>query len=257
MRVTRLRRYPVKSMLGEELRSADVSVDGIAGDRAFGLIHDETGKVVSAKNPRLWRAMLMFTAVGYPDVAITGPDGGPVEDLSDALGHPVTLADTRPEGATLDRSRPDEVLRDGITAVTNADVIELNGRTFHDFAALHLITTATLDALGNPEAERYRPNIVIETPDVSGFPENDWLGRELRLGDVVVRVIARTPRCAIPTLQHGTLPRNTDALRVPAALNRVAPMPDLDDQPCAGAYAQVLSPGRLVLGDEVSGVRAA
>ena len=97
MRVARLRRYPVKSMLGEELRSADVSADGIAGDRAFGLIHDETGKVVSAKNPRLWRAMLTFTAIGYPDVAITGPGGDPVRDLSDALGHQVTLADTPPE----------------------------------------------------------------------------------------------------------------------------------------------------------------
>lgn len=251
MRVARLRRYPVKSMLGEELRTADVSVDGIAGDRAFGLIHDETGKVVSAKNPRLWRAMLTFTAIGYPDVDITGPYGNAVKDLSAALGHQVTLAGTRPAGATLDRSRPDEVLRDGITAVTNADVIELTGRTFHDFAALHLITTATLDALGGPEAERYRPNIVIETPDLSGFPENDWLGREFRLGgDVIVRIIARTPRCAIPTLAHGDLPRNPEALRVAAARNRVAPMPDLDAQPCAGAYAQVLTPGQIMLYDE-------
>jgi uncharacterized protein len=251
MRVARLRRYPVKSMLGEELRSADVSVDGIAGDRAFGLIHDETGKVVSAKNPRLWRAMLTFTAIGFPDVAITGPDGDPVKDLSDALGHRVTLADALPEGATLDRSRPDEVLRHGITAITNADIIELTGRTFHDFAALHLITTATLDALGGREAERYRPNIVIETPGLSGFPENDWLGREFRLGgDVIVRIIARTPRCAIPTLSHGDLPRNADALRLAAARNRVAPMPDLDAQPCAGAYAQVLIPGQITLYDE-------
>jgi uncharacterized protein len=239
-------------MLGEELAAAEVGLDGIVGDRALALIHDETGKVVSAKNPRLWRAMLTFSASGYPDVAITGPGGYPVKDLSDALGKPVTLASTPPAGATLDRSRPDEVLRDGITAVTNADVIELNGRTFHDFAALHLITTATLDALGGPAVERYRPNIVIETLDETGFPENDWLGRPLRLGpDLVVRVIARTPRCAIPTLQHGDRPRDTDALRVPAARNRVEPMPGMDPQPCAGAYAQVLTPGLITLGDQI------
>jgi hypothetical protein len=202
--------------------------------------------------------MLTFTAVGYPEVIITGPDGEPVKDLGEALGQQVTLADTRPEGATLERSRPDEVLRDGITAVTNADVVTLTGRRFHDFAALHLITTATLDALGGPEAERYRPNIVIETPGQAGFPENDWLGRELRLGaELVVRVIARTPRCAVPTLAHGGLPRNTDALRVPAALNRVAAMPDLDPQPCAGVYAQVVTPGRIAVGDEVRPIRSA
>jgi uncharacterized protein YcbX len=253
VRIKRLRRYPVKSMLGEELVAADVWPDGIDGDRALALIHDETGKVASAKNPRLWRAMLAFTAVGYPDVTITGPDGAPVKDLGEALGQQVTLSDTRPEGATLDRSRPDEVLRDGITAITNADVVTLTGRRFHDFAALHLITTATLDAVGGQEPERYRPNIVIETPDQAGFPENDWLGHELRLGaGLVVRVIARTPRCAIPTLAHGDLPRNTDALRVPAARNRVKPMPDMDAQPCAGVYAQVVTPGRITVGDQVT-----
>lgn len=85
-----------------------------------------------------------------------------------------------------------------------------------------------------------------------GFVENDWLGRELRVGDdLTLRVIARTPRCAIPTLEHGPLPRNTAAVRVPADHNRVVPMDPFDPQPCAGAYAQVLRPGRIRLGDTV------
>ena len=57
-----LRRYPVKSMLGEELRTADVTERGLAGDRALALVHSETSKVVSAKNPRLWRDMLKLAA---------------------------------------------------------------------------------------------------------------------------------------------------------------------------------------------------
>src|SRR5687767_9350727 len=38
-------RYPVKSMAGEPLRSAGLTVDkGLLGDRAYALIDEETGK---------------------------------------------------------------------------------------------------------------------------------------------------------------------------------------------------------------------
>jgi uncharacterized protein len=57
-----LRRYPVKSMLGENLQGSDVTGRGLAGDRALALVHRETGKVASAKNPRLWRGLLKLAA---------------------------------------------------------------------------------------------------------------------------------------------------------------------------------------------------
>src|SRR5260370_485042 len=92
---------------------------------------------------------------------------------------------------------------------------------------------------------------------VDGLPENDWCGRDLRVGaDVVLRVIARTPRCAVPTLAHGDLPRDAEALRVLARHNRVSPMAGSDPEPCAGVYAEVLRPGRIRVGDAVR-VRAA
>src|SRR3989442_15761432 len=53
--VTVLRRYPVKSMLGEDLVEAEVSRSGLAGDRRLAVISRRTGKVASAKYPRLWR----------------------------------------------------------------------------------------------------------------------------------------------------------------------------------------------------------
>ena len=99
--------------------------------------------------------------------------------------------------------------------------------------------------------ERYRPNVIIRTA-ASGFIENDWLERILRVGDdLVLRVIVRTPRCAVPTLAHGTLPRDPDALRVLARHNRVEPLDSLDPEPCAGVYAEVLRPGRIRTGDPV------
>jgi uncharacterized protein len=177
------------------------------------------------------------------------------------LDQPVTLTGTPPPGATLDRAVPEAVLRDGITAEVPATLIEIGAATppgtFVDFAPLHLITTATLDRIAelNPyrraRLERYRPNVVIRA-DAGGFTENDWLGRHLRVGDdLVLRVIARTPRCAVPTLAHGDLPRDAEALRVVARHNRLSPMPDLDPEPCAGVYAQVLNPGRIRPGDQV------
>jgi MOSC domain-containing protein len=264
-----LRRYPVKSMLGEDLRACDVTGRGLAGDRVLGLVHRETGKVASAKNPRLWRALLKLAAVSSPDVKITFPGGTAVAAtdpgidaaLSEFLGHTVRLTDAPPPDATLDRADPEQILRDGIEVPVRVDVGHLGGAapagTFFDFAPLHVLTTSTLDRIadlsprGSVELERYRPNVVIRTA-AGGFTENDWTGRDLSIGrDLAIRVMARSPRCAIPTLEHGDLPRDVAALRVPAAHNRVTPLDGLGPQPCAGVYAQVLRPGRIQVGDVV------
>jgi MOSC domain-containing protein len=45
-------RYPVKSMLGEELNSSHVTERGLLGDRTDAVVDKNTGKVASAKNPR-------------------------------------------------------------------------------------------------------------------------------------------------------------------------------------------------------------
>jgi uncharacterized protein YcbX len=216
-------------------------------------------------------AALPAGVTGGREVAalITLPDGKTVRStdadvdgiLSGLLDEPVTLTATPPAGASLDRAVPEAVLRDGIAAPVPATLIEIGAAappgTFVDFAPLHLITTATLDRIAElsprrrADLERYRPNVVISTGG-SGFTENDWVGRELRVGaDLVLRVIARTPRCAIPTLAHGHLPRDTEALRVVARNNRISPLPDVDPEPCAGVYAEVLQPGRISTGDLV------
>ena len=60
--VTELWRYPVKSMLGEQLESTDIGEHGVTGDRAFALIDAETGKVCSAKRHDLWGDLFRFGA---------------------------------------------------------------------------------------------------------------------------------------------------------------------------------------------------
>ncbi|MFC4017199.1 MOSC domain-containing protein [Micromonospora sp. GCM10011542] len=264
-------RYPVKSLLGEALLASEVDPAGLTGDRALALLDGVTGRVASAKQPRHWRSLLTMRAAGAAPgpVRITLPDGGEVSSahadvdaaLSAVVGRPVTLVDVVPPGATLLRAHPDAVLAAGVAAEVPADESRLGAvvpGTFFDFAPVHLVTTATLDRIAAAlptdagTVDRYRPNLVLDTP-ADAFAENGWVGRELRIGrELVLVVLAPRPRCAVPTLAHGTLPRETDALRVPARLNRVEPLPGLGPQPCVGAYARVVRAGRVELGDAVT-----
>ena len=74
--VQSIARYPVKSMLGEELDIASVAARGVVGDRAYALIDDETGKVVSVKYPRRWGRIFELHATTQPaGVNVVFPDG--------------------------------------------------------------------------------------------------------------------------------------------------------------------------------------
>jgi len=273
--VEELWRYPIKSMLGQRMARAAVSALGLPGDRRLALVDRASGKIASAKAPRLWRDLLQCAASIDDEVEdgravrIAMPGGKPLwstdtdvdERLSGFIGRSVHLADSPPDEATLDRSVPDEVLSEGLDAEVAADLVRIGSGspagTFVDFAPLHLITTSTLARIaelgprGVVEPRRYRPNLVIRTSG-PGFVENDWLGREVRIGaDLRIKVIASTPRCAVPTLGHGALPRDVMALRTLAEHNRIPVMPGLGPEPCAGVYAQVMAPGRIALGDKV------
>jgi uncharacterized protein YcbX len=264
MQIAELWRYPVKSMLGHRLDEVAVGPGGVSGDRRFAVIDEATGKVGSAKQPRLWRSLLHARAVEQKDgeVQITLPDGGQTtatdpridDQLSRVLGRPVRLYAVPFAEADIDRADPDEVLDQGVEAEVDAPQLVLGEAvpeaTFLDYAPLHLITTATLEHIGQP-GPRYRPNLVIHTPPGHPpFAENTWVGRRMALGAVVVRVVLPTPRCAIPTLEHGDLPRDPLALRTLMAQNRVE-VPGFGVLPAAGVYATVEQAGVLRSGGDV------
>src|SRR6266852_3713362 len=106
--VVSLWRYPVKSMMGEELNATEVTERGLLGDRAYALVDSADGKAATAKNPRKWPRLFDFRATfteparpaaTVPPVRIAFPDGATVtsdqEDLSQilskALNREVTL----------------------------------------------------------------------------------------------------------------------------------------------------------------------
>lgn len=270
-----LRRFPVKSMLGEAYEVLAVSARGVTGDRVWAILDEATGKVASAKRAKLWRGLLTCAARTLPGgdgdaIEVAMPDGtrhhagDPVLDglMSALTGRAVRLISVPPPDAEVDRAHPEAQLAEGLDADVASDILKLGAAvpssTFLDYAPLHLLTTATLDGLaaapGDPvEDVRYRANVVIRSPSgVAGFVENDWVEGTIRIGaSVALHIVLQTPRCAILTLTHGPLPPRPGALRAAADRNRVE-IPGFGNQPCAGVYAQVLQSGSIRQGDAVT-----
>jgi uncharacterized protein YcbX len=273
MHLQQIYRYPLKSALGETLERAEVSYGGLAGDRAFALLDSKTGKVVSAKRPKLWRSMLQLgsaTISGGIEMELRFPSGRVLRSDSDELvpalsgflGHDIELLRTRKGALRLERSRPEDVVAQGLDADVTMDVNpigeEAPGEAFQDLAAVHLITMSTARAiaaaagLASPEIPRYRPNFVIDGGDDTPFSENGWIGRELKIGSLRLQITYPTPRCAIPVLEQGSGLEFRPALL--AAINQLnrTDVGGFGVQACAGAYARVIEPAVVKIGDFIT-----
>jgi uncharacterized protein len=257
-------RYPVKSMLGEELNSSYITERGLVGDRAYALIDKETGMVVSAKNPRKWEKLFDFRSVfmdipevaeNIPPVRITLPDGTLIvsnqdEDidytLSKALGRDVRLMRANLDNPSYEEYWPNI---DGLARRDKVTDETMPSRTFFDIAVIHILTTSTINRLrelypeGRFEVRRFRPNIVVEsTSEEKDFIENLWIGKKIRIGkDIVLSVNGPCTRCVMITLPQGDLPRDLGILRTVATYNQVN----------VGVYASVLQSGTIHRGDLV------
>jgi uncharacterized protein len=281
--VRQLGLFPVKSMQGESPVEVRVEASGVVGDRTHGLFDVASGKVASAKDPRAWGQLLGFRAVwsGAPgpegEIVFTLPDGTPassrdpdIDDrLSQATGRPVRLIGTPPPEPAydyvwdVDGIAPEELVTTTSTG-TNEDGRPVSTLpfgmgapgTFQDLAPMTIMTTASLAAMaarypeGDWSVARFRPNLLL---DVEGdeFVENSWVGRQLSAGGVVLEVTSLSPRCVMTTLAQPGLPRDRGILQAVARHNR-QPFAAFGDFACLGAYANVVTPGRVAVGDPVS-----
>lgn len=261
--VVSLWRYPVKSMMGEELNATPVTQHGLLGDRAYALIDPSTGKVVSAKNPRKWPALFDCRAAlvdppqineRMPPVRITLPDGRLVtseqsdlsETLSKVFGREVRCSAAAPQAPSLEEYWPD---MEGLNHRETVTEEAMPADTFFDCATIHVLTTGTIDRLrelypqGRFEIRRFRPNIVVESaPGTKGFVENEWIGHTLAIGEEVrLSITGPCPRCVMITLPQGDLPKDSGILRTAAQANNAN----------VGVYASVLQGGTIRRGDRI------
>jgi len=230
-RVAGLWRYPVKSMAGEELDSAEVSWHGLAGDRRWAFIRD--GQVRSGfpwltmrERPELAHYRTRFAQPDRPDASmvLVGTPSAAEFDVAD----PALAAGLGPGVRVIKQDR-------GVF-----DTMPLSLLTIQALAGLGLAAGVGL------VAGRFRPNLLVdargdEFPEFPEIPEDAWVGRVLRIGGLRMRVDKHDLRCVVPTIDPLTLCRNPAILRTIARErgNRF------------GVYGSTVEPGRVAVGDPV------
>jgi uncharacterized protein YcbX len=272
--LTEIHRYPVKSMLGETPSEVIVSERGIQGDRAWATRDEVRGGIRGAKKlPQL----MLFGArsIDGNTSEITAPDGSTCLTssdemnhwLSEKLDHSVTLwpllppdnlehyrrgapdsEDFEQELREIFGRTPDEPLPD-LSAFAEVIEFESPPGTYFDAFPIMLMTQQSLDTMSHAapnsafDEKRFRANFIL---DVGGstdrFPEQAWIGKELHIGEVVLKVIDTCPRCSMTTHATDTLPRDTDIMRhlVTTAEGNL------------GVYAKVVRGGIIAQGQTVT-----
>lgn len=226
-RVVGMWRYPVKSMGAEPLVEADVTWNGIAGDRRWAFIRDEAAHggfpwLTLRQRPDLHHYRPYFSHPSRPDTSPTivrSPTGSEI-DVTD----PTLAEELYPAGVRVIRQ----------------------DRGVFDAFPLSVITTQTIRELGRLVGSeldplRFRPNLLVEATEDAPFAEDEWVGRELRIGTTRVRVDKRDGRCVVITIDPTTTERD------PAILRTVAQQRD----GCLGVYGSIVTPGRVCVKDAV------
>jgi uncharacterized protein YcbX len=179
MRVAELWRYPVKSLAGEQLQTAEISPAGIPGDRVV-QVYAQGRVVTSRTSPRL---------LGLK--ATLGRDGEPLVD-----GLPWTS--------------PAVVAAIEAAAGPGAKLARDDGPDRFDVLPLLVATDGAIGALGL-DRRRFRPNILVA--GVEGLAERTWPGRRARIGDVIIAFQKLRGRCVMTTYDPDTLEQDPGVLR--------------------------------------------
>lgn len=267
-------RYPVKSMLGESLTTVTLGEKGIKGDRAWATRDEVRGGIRGAKKlPQLMS--FQATSVSGNTAEITAPDGETCRTNTDAingwlskkLSHDVTLWPIMPAD-DLDHYRrgapdsedfeqelrelfgrlPDEPLPD-LSAFAEVLEFESPPGTYFDAFPIMLMTQQSLDTLNQRapgsafDQRRFRANLLLEVEGSNEpFPEQAWIGKELHIGDVVLKIIDTCPRCSMTTHATAELPRDTDVMRHLVA----------EAEGNLGVYAKVVRAGSVAVNQSIT-----
>lgn len=224
-------RYPVKSMRGESLESAELGWHGLAGDRRLALRRTEDHG-----------GFPWLSASRLPELILFAPLR-PVAE-GDLPTHVRT-----PEGEELALFGPELAAEIGRRHGSPVEMTHLRNGTF-DEASVSVITSGTALEIGRlatqpADVRRFRPNIVIAPLSAIPFEEDAWVGGVLSFGDgteaAAITVTMRDERCSMINLDPDS------AHPAPAMLKAVVRVRENK----AGVYATVTRRGRLAPGQSV------
>jgi len=254
-RVQSLWRYPVKSMYGEELEEAFVGFSGIYGDRLYAFRRSSGPKGFPYLTGREQKEMLLYRPrFRHPDQAARPSNLTEAESL--APGVTPLFADPSdlvvdvetPSGDVYAIDDPDllQVLGEGLGDAHSLTLLR-SDRAFTDCRPISLFAVQTADRLSDElgtavDKRRFRANIYADFDSATGFVEDTYVGRTLRIGSkAVLSILERDPRCKMITLDPDT------AESTPEVLRKVARAHD----GTAGVYGAVLVEGTIRQGDEI------
>ncbi len=223
-RVVSLHRWPVKSLGGETLRWLHLDARGAAGDRSHALVDVERDRVVTARTaPGLLRWAAAYPA-GVPD-----PDDPPPPALTAPDGRAYAWNDAALPGAL--RA---EVPRDVRLARDPGGFQDLGGTVL---VTLEATRRAVEAELGAPlDLRRFRTNLHLDGPALTGRAELGWEGRRLRVGAAELELLHPCERCVVVVRDPDTAGAWPDVLRRARAF---------------GINARPLGPARVHTGDPV------
>ena len=258
-------RYPVKSMLGERISHAQLGPLGIVGDRQLAVRDLVSGKILSAKTPKVARKLLTCTATSVGDggqVAIVVDGQTFLHDtdrvaldaaLSTLIGKPVALVEATNDAELYASDWPE--LDDMVLSNMSIDLPLLTG-TFADLEPLHVLTTSSIAhlaslAIGSTvSAHRFRPGILINAPGINNFVENDWDGVTVEVGSATIMFGSASPRCIMTTVAQPGLDEDKGVLQAIAKHNK-RDFQGMGNFACLGVYARVATSGTISVGDEL------
>ena len=227
--VLELARYPVKSMRGEALPAATLTLQGIPEDRRYAFVQ------AASRSDFPW-----FTARQLPEMLCYKP-AVEVEGSGEIV---VTVTTPGGEKWPVDS---DELRRELEERSSQSLSLLRNGRGSYDAAPISIISRQTVARIAEESATeanpwRFRPNLVIDLQGGGAFEELNWVGRILRIGEAArIPIIKVDKRCVIITLDPETAESSPGVLRCVAQ----------EHANCAGVYGTVLTAGEVRPGDRV------
>jgi uncharacterized protein YcbX len=239
---------PVKGMQVTEVDAVEIEPQGPRGDREF-LVVDaaDDSLLLTARTPALAEVEPAWDTEREV-LALRFPDGRVVEDAPGA-GEPAVTRNY--EGREIRGGRIDGPLAAALSEHLGRPVRLLRrdpSTTGADDFPVTLMSRASLlalrPALGGtvPDPRRFRMTLLLDGPEA--WEEHGWTGRDVVVGDAVLRVDDPVPRCVVTTRD----PRN--GRRDVATLKALAELRGKDDV-TFGVWCEVRAPGRVRRGDVV------
>ena len=248
-------RYPVKSMRGQTIEQAFVGYSGIYGDRLYAFKTSAGPGFFPYLTGRETQDMLLYTPrFRQPDKAEHPVNWAEAEALSVGItpvfssAHELAMDVEAPNGEVYAIDDPALAQQLAASAGDRHEVsLTHSQRAMTDCRPLSLISLQTGQQLAEEtgiaiDSRRFRANIHIDLNSGQGFGEDDWVGRNVMLGEkVVITIVERDPRCAMITYDPDT------GAATPEILRQVS----LRHERNAGIYAAVLVEGLVKAGDRV------